>query len=299
MRTAAVISATLHIAVFLIAWLGVLPSSKTDIAPAQVIDVEIATEIEKPKPKLVAEEKPKPPPPPPPAKRPPPPPEPQIAAKPEPEVVPIPKPEAVPVPKPKPKPKAKKEPPKPKKAVQRPRPKAKPKPPPKKAKPKPPPKHDFASVLKTVDKLKDKPPPKREAPKKKPKETLSPMQQVAAALNKKPQQPRPTLARSGISPREIDAIRRQIEPCWNLPAGARDADKMIVEIRATVGPDGRIRSATIVDRARASNDRFFRSMAESAVRAMLNPSCQPLRLPMDTYHLWRNMTLTFYPGEMF
>ena len=125
------------------------------------------------------------------------------------------------------------------------------------------------------------------------------MQQVAAALKRKRDTPRLDLARSGITEGDVDAIRRQIEPCWNLPAGARDADKMVVEIKATVGPDGRVRSATIVDRARATNDRFFRSMAESAVRAMLDPRCQPLRLPRETYNQWRNMTLTFYPGEMF
>ena len=63
--------------------------------------------------------------------------------------------------------------------------------------------------------------------------------------------------------------------------------------------DGRVRTAEIADRARATNDRFFRSMAESAVRAMLNPRCQPLKLSAEKYHQWRNMTLTFYPGEMF
>ena len=106
------------------------------------------------------------------------------------------------------------------------------------------------------------------------------------------------LSQTKITASDVDAIRRQIEPCWNLPAGARDADKMVVEIKAAVGPDGRVQSVKIVDRARATNDRYFRSMAESAVRAMLNPRCQPLRLPKESYHQWRNMTLTFYPGEM-
>ena len=118
-------------------------------------------------------------------------------------------------------------------------------------------------------------------------------------MKRKKPAPRLDLARRGITVGDVDAIRRQIEPCWNLPAGARDAHKMVVEIKATVGPDGRVRTAEIVDRARATNDRFFRSMAESAVRAMLNPRCQPLNLPTEKYHQWRNMTLTFYPGEMF
>ncbi len=132
-----------------------------------------------------------------------------------------------------------------------------------------------------------------------PKETISPMQQVANALKRKQQLPRSNIYRTGLTAGDVDAIRRQIEPCWNLPAGARDAHKMVVEIKASVAPDGMVRSATIVDRARATNDPFFRSMAESAVRAMLNPRCQPLILPLETYDQWRNMSLTFYPGEMF
>lgn len=289
MRTAAVISASLHIAVVLIAWFGVLPSSRPEITPVQVFDVEVAPDIQKPTPKPKPVAKPKVPPPPPP--------KPQIASKPEPEAVPRPKPappKAVPIPKPKPKPKVVEKPkpkPEPKKQAQKPRPRPK-------SKPKPPPKHDFASVLKTVSKLERKPPPPKLKPKPE-KKPVSAMQQVADALKRKPPPKRSKLVQNGISASEIDAIRRQIEPCWSLPAGARDADKMIVEIKATVGPDGRVRSAVIVDRARASNDRFFRSMAESAVRALLNPRCQPLKLPVETYQDWRNMTLTFYPGEMF
>ena len=297
MRIAAAISATLHIAVFLFVWLGVLPSAPPTIAPAQVIDVEIATEQAKPAPKQkpVAKAKPKPAPPPPPPPRRPPPPKPQLAAKPpETEAVPAPKPPPDVTPIPKPKPKAEKLPkPKPKKAAQKPRPRPK-------AKPKPPkPKLDFASVLKTVDKLERKPPQPQKRKPKEAKKPVSPMQQVAEALKRKKPAPRLDLARRGITVGDVDAIRRQIEPCWNLPAGARDAHKMVVEIKATVGPDGRVRTAEIVDRARTTNDRFFRSMAESAVRAMLNPRCQPLKLSAEKYHQWRNMTLTFYPGEMF
>ena len=122
---------------------------------------------------------------------------------------------------------------------------------------------------------------------------------MAAVLKRKQRTPRPGLVRTGVTAGNVDAIRRQIASCWNLPAGARDADKMVVEIKAAVGPDGRVQSAIIVDRARAIKDRIFRLMAESAVRAMLNPRCQPLRLPKENYHQWRSMTLIFYPREMF
>ena len=49
------------------------------------------------------------------------------------------------------------------------------------------------------------------------------MQQVAEALKRKKPAPRLDLARRGITVADVDAIRRQIKPCWNLPAGAREA----------------------------------------------------------------------------
>ena len=100
-----------------------------------------------------------------------------------------------------------------------------------------------------------------------------------------------------IATGEPDTIRRQIEACWNLPAGARDAQNMVIKIRVKVDPDGRVRSATIVDRKRATNDRFFRSMAESAVRAVLNPRCQPLQLDKPTEG--HEIVISLDPQEMF
>lgn len=291
----------LHIAIFVIAWIGVLPSERPTIASTPAIEVEIVSDITPKKPKEAAKPKPKPaPPPPPPPRRaaPPPPPEPKVVKAPDPVAVPEPKidpPKKKPIPKPKAveKPKPKPEPPK---KVQKPAPRPK-------SKPKPPPKHDFASVLKTVDKLEKNAPPPKKPEKKKPeakkKKDVAPLQQVAELLKKKPTQSRLQRAQSGLTSNELDAIRQHIEPCWNLPAGARDAGSMVVEIRATLNPDGQVRTAVIVNDARARSDGFYRSMAESALRAMLNPRCQPLPLPLDKYSEWRDMVIFFDPQEMF
>ncbi len=291
MQITAFISATLHIAVFVIAWIGVIPMSRPDITQVRVIDVEVMTELEKPAPKSkpVAKQKPKPPPPPPPRREPPP--KPQVVEKPEAVPTPKPPPDVPPVPKPKPKPKAKKPPKeKPKKFVQRPRPKSKPKP--------PPPKHDFSSVLKTVKKLERKPPPpkpKKRAPKK-PKKNVSPLQQVADALKRA----KPTLASTGkLTKSELSAIEGQFIPCWSPPVGAQGAEAMIVWIRAILSPDGTVRTAEIMEKSRMNSDPFFRAMAESARRAVRDPRCQPLRLPFAKYEEWRDLVVSFDPREMY
>ena len=75
-----------------------------------------------------------------------------------------------------------------------------------------------------------------------------------------------------------DSIRRQVEEKWNVPAGARDAGELDVEIYISLLPDGTVRKAEIVDRARMAQPgrEYYRSMAESARRAVLQASlCLP------------------------
>ena len=95
---------------------------------------------------------------------------------------------------------------------------------------------------------------------------------------------------------EIDAVRQQIERCWNVPAGAKDAKDLVVDIHVTLNQDGSVREARIVDQSRLQSDAFFREAAESAYRAIF--LCQPLRLPPEKYRLWQDMTLSFNPSQI-
>ena len=74
---------------------------------------------------------------------------------------------------------------------------------------------------------------------------------------------------------------------------------MQISIRITMTPEGRVRTARILDQSRMSSDPFYRTMAESALRAVLNPRCQPFKLPPEKYARWKNMKLNFDPKDMF
>ncbi len=213
---------------------------------------------------------------------PPPPPKEEIAALP-----PEPAPEAKPVPKPKPKPEVKKAP-KPVRKLAKVKPRRKPKPP-----------DAFASVLKTVEKLKDRPKPKEKEKEKKKEKERKPEDFVlnitkALASRTAMNNPARPLAIS-----EIDLVRQQIRECWSLPAGAREAENLSIEIKMAMNPDGTVRQAQILDRGRLGKDPFFRAAAESALRAVLNPRCNPLKLPLEKYQQWQNMILIFDPRQMF
>ena len=104
--------------------------------------------------------------------------------------------------------------------------------------------------------------------------------------------------------REIDAIRliiqRQIENCWDVPAGARDAANLAVKVSFSLRPDGSLSRPPEVEndpRAEAAGGPFYRAAAESARRAVLK--CTPLAgLPPDSYEYWRDVTLNFNPREI-
>jgi outer membrane biosynthesis protein TonB len=214
-----------------------------------------------------------------------PPPEP----KPEPPKPPEPKP-APPAPTLRP-PEPKPEPPKPAERAEAPKPKEKPEPPQQMAKNEAraePKKYDpgqFEALLKNLAAQPNSPSP--EAPPQKPR--------IASA--KPSSQPRAPLG-SQITASEVDLVREQIARCWNVPAGARDAKDLVVEIRVAVDPDGTVRQATIVDQARLGSDPFFRAAAESARRAFFNPLCRPLHLPPDKYAIWKDLVVDFSPKDI-
>lgn len=152
----------------------------------------------------------------------------------------------------------------------------------------------FASVLKTLEELKTAP---RED--KKPDDKAKPKRDFASMMENALESDKP---RTDVGPEmtisEIDLVRQQIQRCWNMPAGAKDAQTMIISIRLAMNPDGTVQQARILDQARMGSDPFYRTMAESALRATLDPRCQPFRLPLEKFDRWKNMKLTFDPRDM-
>ena len=109
-----------------------------------------------------------------------------------------------------------------------------------------------------------------------------------------PTKPRPVERRLAKS--VTNAIRRQVEANWLVPKSPRDVSKLQVEIRIVLRSDGTVLDAQIVDQGRMnrSGEEFFRTVAESARRAVWRAS--PLRgLPPHLYDQWREITFKFTP----
>ena len=108
----------------------------------------------------------------------------------------------------------------------------------------------------------------------------------------------PTKLGINLSISEIDAIRRHFEKCWNIPSGAREAGNLATEIKVRFNKKGNVLDARIVDISRMKRDRYFRTAAESALRAVLNPRCQNAPLPENKFDKWKNLTLNFDPKSI-
>ena len=102
---------------------------------------------------------------------------------------------------------------------------------------------------------------------------------------------------SELSISEIDALAGRLRACWNLDPGARGIEDMIVEIKATLNQDGTVRNVEIFDSSRYGSDTHFRSVADSARRAVY--ICAPYTILADKYaekyDLWRVLRLRFNP----
>ena len=258
----------------------------------------VAVELEpEPEPEPVEVKAPEPPPPPPPEKV-----EPVFAAVtpepepiPEPEIIPesepIPEPEPVvkvepPEPKPEPKPEVKPEPaPKPVPVASIPKPRLKPAP----AQP------NFDSLLKSVV---------EEAPEKSPEPKVPEFNKLLASVADAPpttpdikekQQTRTSTMDMALANQVAKVIKSKVEKNWSVPAGVRDAGELIVTIHIRLKRDGGVQSADILDDNYA-NDANFRTMAESARRAVLKASPFPaLKRFSDDYDQWRDVTMIFRP----
>ena len=108
----------------------------------------------------------------------------------------------------------------------------------------------------------------------------------------------PTKLGINLSISEIDAIRRHFEKCWNIPSGAREAGNLATEIKVRFNKKGNVLDARIVNVSRMKRDRYYRTAAESALRAVLNPRCQNAPLPEKKFDKWKNLTLNFDPKSI-
>ncbi len=102
---------------------------------------------------------------------------------------------------------------------------------------------------------------------------------------------------------EKDAIAAKMRECWNLDPGARGIGDMLIEVRVSLRADGTVAAVKIADTLGYGGDSAFRSVAESARRAVYICGNKGEESPFyllasrhpDKYEIWQNMVFFFNP----
>lgn len=102
-----------------------------------------------------------------------------------------------------------------------------------------------------------------------------------------------TTGGSILTQSEMDALRAQIQACWNPPAAADGAD-LKVSVRFKLDKSGMVDGSPSVMKSSGN-----RAADESARRAILICGQRGYNLPADKYDAWRDVVVNFDPSEMF
>ncbi|TKT75366.1 hypothetical protein [Aquamicrobium sp. LC103] len=95
---------------------------------------------------------------------------------------------------------------------------------------------------------------------------------------------------------EIDALRSQVQRCWNPPVGAAEADSLVVSIRLKLKPNGELDGTPEIVSGGGSS-MAERAAADAARRAVMR--CAPFNAPADKYEAWADVQFNFDPRDMF
>jgi hypothetical protein len=93
----------------------------------------------------------------------------------------------------------------------------------------------------------------------------------------------------------LDAMRQKIESCWTIPAGTREAERLLIKLEIKLNRDGTLAAYPIL--LNSSSHPAFETAARAAQAAV--EACSPYDfLPSDKYALWHDIILNFDPSQM-
>ena len=94
----------------------------------------------------------------------------------------------------------------------------------------------------------------------------------------------------------VDALRVALTRCWNIDTTRTDMDDIRLTAHLKMLPTGVVDRVWFESESRAETDPVFAYVLDT-VKAAIR-TCSPFSmLPRNEYNKWKNMTLTFYPGQ--
>jgi hypothetical protein len=100
--------------------------------------------------------------------------------------------------------------------------------------------------------------------------------------------------RKDLSGDEIRALRARLAKLWKPPAGAKNPEELVVQIRFQLKQDGTVIGSPVV--LTAGSSPLFEASRKSAVRAIMEG--QPFNmLRPENYEAWKQIEITFDPRQ--
>ncbi|MGH1398799.1 MAG: hypothetical protein ACRBCT_06250 [Alphaproteobacteria bacterium] len=165
---------------------------------------------------------------------------------------------------------------------------------------------DIPPPPKPADKPKEKPKPKKEKPKKaeKPKRDFADLLKDITPREEKEAQPKAQEDEQALPDPEIlmsmseaENLNAGIGACWYVDGGVRYAENLQPKLRVFVDHTLTVTRITFLEPLRYRTDPAYRAMADSASRALRNPRCNTLNLPIEKYK-GKYFDFTFDPRGM-
>ena len=104
-------------------------------------------------------------------------------------------------------------------------------------------------------------------------------------------------ARAGLTVEEVAAFKAHLRKCWSLSPGVADADRIQVVLRLALKPNGTLASDPDLVSVSAAGSPGAPDVVKSALKAVRQ--CQPYgMLPAAKYKEWKLLDLNVSPREM-
>jgi outer membrane biosynthesis protein TonB len=98
-----------------------------------------------------------------------------------------------------------------------------------------------------------------------------------------------------LSMSELDALRQRLAQLWTPPAGAKDPQEIVVQVRIQLKPDGTLAAPPMA--TNSGRSALFMAAREGAMRAVFRGQPYDMLKP-EHYEQWKDIEITFDPRDM-
>jgi colicin import membrane protein len=127
------------------------------------------------------------------------------------------------------------------------------------------------------------------------KQTATRLAAAGDSLNSTASLGAPSGKSAQLSMSELDALRQRLAQLWTPPAGAKDPQEIVVQVRIQLKPDGTLAGPPMA--TNSGKSALFMAARDGAMRAVFRGQPYDMLKP-EHYEQWKDIEITFDPRDM-